>query len=84
VRREDILAFAGRDWEAIAESKRRRWVTQKSTMTIDDALQVGDELRQYAKSLHDCWPTEEDRRNDLAVHARVSWSLRCVDAARRR
>src|SRR2546430_2497577 len=80
VRKEDILAFARRDWGAIAASKRRRWATQKAAMTVADALQLGDDLRNYVKSLHDHWPTEEDRRNDLAVHVRVSGSLRRVDS----
>src|SRR6267378_343290 len=81
VRREDIVAFARRDWRAIAESKRQRWATQKASMTPAEALQVGDDLRSYVKSIHGSWPTEEDRRNDLAVHVRVSGSLRRVDSA---
>jgi len=53
-------------------------------MTPGDALRVGDDLRNYVKSLHPNWPTEEDRRNDLAVHVRVSESLRRADTTRRR
>jgi len=83
VQKKDIVAFANRDWDAIAASKRQRWAAQKAQMTAADALQVGDDLRAYVKSLHDRWPTEEDRRSDLAVHMRVSGSLRRVDAARR-
>jgi hypothetical protein len=78
MRREDILAFARRDWPAVAESKRRRWAAQKKEMTPAEALQVGDELRYHAHTLHDGWPTDADRRNDLAVHIRVSKSLRRV------
>lgn len=59
MRKEDLIAFARRDWEAIAESKRRR-------------------LRRHAIALHESWPTEEDRRNDLAMHIRVTESLRRV------
>ena len=75
MRREDIVAFARRDWEAIAASKRRRWAELKSHMTPAEALQVGDELRRHVIALNDRWPTEEDRRSDLAVHVRVSESL---------
>lgn len=84
MRREDILAFARRDWQAIAASKRQRWAAQKASMTPGDALRVGDDLRNYVKSLHPNWPTEEDRREDLAVHVRVSGSLRRADTTRRR
>jgi hypothetical protein len=78
MRNEDVIAFARRDWKAIAASKRRRWADQKSRMSPADALRVGDELRHYVRSIQPGWPTEEDRRNDLAVHIRVSESLRLV------
>lgn len=47
-------------------------------MTPDEALRVGDELRHHMQMLRDDWPTEEERQNDLAVHVRVSESLRRV------
>jgi hypothetical protein len=75
MRKEDLIAFARRDWQAIADSKRRRWADQKSRMQPADALVVGDALRQYVSALREDWPTEEDRRNDLAAHIRVSKSL---------
>lgn len=84
VRKEDVIAFAGRDWEAIAALKRRRWAEQKAHMTPAEALAVGDELRRHAVALRPDWPTEDDRRNDIAVHARVSESLRRVNTGRRR
>jgi hypothetical protein len=84
VRSEDIIAYAQRDWNAIAELKRRRWTEQKSHMTAAEALHIGDELRHHAASLLESWPTEDDRRKDLAVHVRVSESLRLVEPSRRR
>jgi hypothetical protein len=77
MRKEHLIAFAGRDWSAIAASKRRRWAEQKSRMDPAEALSVADELRHYARAHRDDWPTE-DRREDLAVHVRVSESLRRV------
>jgi hypothetical protein len=84
MRREDIIAFARRDWKAIAASKRNRWAQQKSRMTPAEALQVGDALRYHVLALNDHWPTEEDRRADLSVHIRVSESLRRAKPPRRR
>lgn len=78
MRKEDLIAFARRDWRAIEESKRQRWADQKAHMQPADALQVGDELRHHANALHPDWPTKEDRQRDLATHARVSESLRSV------
>ena len=82
VRTEDIIAFARRDWEAIAELKRRHWAEETSRMTAAEALALGDELRRHALALHPEWPTAEHRREDLAVHIRVSESLRRVGPRR--
>jgi hypothetical protein len=78
VRKEDVLAFVQRDWNAIAELKRRRWSEQKSQMTAADALAVGDELRHHVSALRSDWPTDEDRQKDLASHIRLSEMLRRV------
>lgn len=78
MRKEDLIAFARRDWEAIAALKRQRWAEQQSRMTPAELLEIGDRLRQHVKALHPDWPTEEQRREDLAVHIRVSESLRRV------
>lgn len=84
VREDDLIAYAGRDWAAIEESKRRRWAEQKGRMTAAEALAVGDALRRHAALVRPDWPTAADREEDLAVHVRVSESLRSVDLSRRR
>jgi hypothetical protein len=81
VRKEDLIAFAQRDWSAIAAHKRRRWAEQKSRMKPGEALSVGDELRHHVSALRDDWPTEEDRRTDLDTHIRVSEMLGRVKPA---
>ena len=78
MRKEDVIAFVQRDWNAIAALKRRRWAEQKSRMTPADALAVGDELRHHVSALRSDWPTDEDRRQDLASHIRISEMLRRV------
>jgi hypothetical protein len=84
VREEDLVAFARRDWLAISASKRRRWADQKSRMKPAEALSAGDGLRHYARALRDRWPSEEDRRNDLASHIRVAEMLHRVKPTDRR
>ena len=49
-----------------------------------EALAIGDELRQHVRVLQDSWPTEQDRRSDLASHLRVSEMLRRVQSSDRR
>ena len=77
MRKEDLIAFAHRDWNAVAALKRRWWAEQKSRMSPAEALAVGDELRHHVSALRD-WPTEDDRRKDLASHMRLSEMLRRV------
>ena len=78
MRKKDVVAFARRDWRAIAALKRRRWADEKSRMAPAESLRVADELRHYVKAIQEDWPTELDRRDDFAFHLRVSEMLRRV------
>jgi hypothetical protein len=80
MRREDLIAFARRDWQSVAAMKERFWVAQKRRMTASEALQLADDLRSSVTSRRDDWPSDDERRSDLATHARVSESLRRVRA----
>jgi hypothetical protein len=84
LREEDALSYARRDWNAIEAIKRAARLEQLSRMTPSERLRMGDALRNYAKALHPDWPTDDDRKKDLAVHLRVSESLRSVATARGR
>ena len=84
VRKEDLIAYANRDWAGIERGKRELMAQQARQMTVTEKLAFGDQLRRYAQMLHPEWPTAEDREADLAVHIRVSESLRSVVRTRRR
>ena len=73
---EDIIAFAQRDWDVIAEHKRHYWA--ENAMTVDERPRIADELWRYARELHPEWPTPEQREEDLATHVRVGEALRRV------
>ena len=76
MRREDLIAFARRDWTSVASMKDRFWVEQKRQMTAAEALQLADSLRSSVVSRRGDWPSDDERRNDLETHVRVSESLR--------
>lgn len=78
MKREDIRAFAGRDWAAIAEAKARFWAERKRSMTPDEALATAEMLRQHVLRVKPGWPDAEERAADLALHARISEALRAV------
>jgi len=82
VRKEDLIAFARRDWAAVAERKRAHWAAEK--LTAEESLRVGDELRHHVAELRPEWPSADERQSDLATHMRVAESLRLVDTSRRR
>jgi len=80
VNRDDILAFARRDWAMVAESKTRYWLERKRTLSAAELLAVGDQLRRHALTVRPDWPTEAERAADLATHERVTEALRAVPA----
>ncbi len=78
MKREDVRAFAGRDWAAIAEAKAQFWAERKRSMTPAEALAIAETLRQHALQVKPGWPDADERAADLALHARVSEALRAV------
>lgn len=80
--REEILAFARRDWAALADAKSEYWVERKRSMTAADALAVGEALRQHVHELRPDWPDASERAADMAVHLRVSEALHAVSIPR--
>jgi hypothetical protein len=80
MRREDLIAFARRDWASVASVKDRFWVEQKRRMTPTEALQLADSLRSSVASRRRDWPSDDERQSDLETHIRVSENLRRVRA----
>lgn len=78
MRREDLIAFARRDWASIAAMKESYWAELKPGMTAAEALRVSGELRAAVTGWRADWPSEEERRLDLETHARVSENLQRV------
>jgi hypothetical protein len=82
MRAEDIRAYLGRDWEAVAELKDRFWLEQRRLHGVAGAMQVANELRRAVLALRPTWPSEEEREEDIAVHVRVGEVLRRAHRAR--
>ena len=82
--REEIAAFARRDWAVVAEAKAAYWAERKRSMTPTEALAVGEALRLHARQLKPDWPDASERAADLALHLRVSEALRAAVGNRTR
>jgi hypothetical protein len=78
VDRDDILAFARRDWSQLAEAKTGFWREQKRNRSPAELLAIGDQLRRHVQSVRPEWPSDGERADDLAVHLRVAEALRAV------
>jgi hypothetical protein len=78
VNREDIEAFAGRNWGLVEQAKRRFWSQRKKTLSPGEALAIAEGLRLHVRALRPDWPSAKERAEDLEVHARVAASLRRV------
>ncbi|HEY6322437.1 MAG TPA: hypothetical protein VJA16_12850 [Thermoanaerobaculia bacterium] len=76
--REDIEAFAGRDWGLVEQAKRRFWSQRKKTLSPGEALAIAEGLRLHVRALRPDWPSAKERAEDLEAHARVAASLRRV------
>lgn len=84
MRREDVVAFARRDWAALEEGKAAFWAERKASLSAAQVLALGNELRRHAQSLKPDWPDAAERAEDLAVHRRVSEALRAAGRQRAR
>lgn len=78
--REDVRAFARRDWAAMADAKAAFWAERKRLMTPAEALATAEMLRQHALLVKPGWPDAAERAADLAVHVRISEALRAVSS----
>lgn len=75
MRRDDLVAFARRDWAALEQEKAAFWAERKALLSAAQVLALGDELRRHAQTLKPDWPDAAEQAEDLAVHRRVSEAL---------
>ena len=77
-----IRDYVSRDWQAVRDSKDTYWAERIARLGPYEGLRIADELRRQALSQKPCWPSEEDRRDDLQAHARLAELLRRVSHTR--
>jgi hypothetical protein len=76
--REDLIAYATRDWSAVADPACDHWRERKRALGVYEAFRIGAGLRHQVRVLRPDWPRPEDRAEDLEAHARLSERLRSV------
>jgi hypothetical protein len=81
VRREDIRAYACRDWDLIDRSRVEYLASLEERERVEAGFRAADALRRQTLEQHPDWPTPEERARDLDCHLRVSELLRRASAA---
>lgn len=76
MKREDLIAYARRDWGALAEVKRTFQRTESARRGGAENLAIVDQLRAQVHAQRPDWPTEADREADLAAHIALAARLR--------
>ncbi len=73
---KDIHSYVSRDWDATRDSKDAFWATRIERLGPIEGLRIADELRR--QTVRQCygWPSDQERRDDLASHVRLSGLLR--------
>jgi hypothetical protein len=74
-----IHEYVSRDWAAARDAKDAYWADRIDRLGPMEGLRIADELRRQALAQCPGWPSQEDRREDLASHARLSSLLARVN-----
>lgn len=82
MRKEDLIAFARRDWAAVAEVKDAGRRERARDADPVERFAVIDALRAQVHAQRPDYPTEADREADFASHVLVAERLRRASAAR--
>jgi len=76
--REDIRAFANRDWRAIARAKREhqaRLFRERGPLAM---VQIARDLFAHARKVDPDWPSASERKADLDHHVALKRALASV------
>ncbi len=74
-----IRDYVARDWGAARDAKDAYWAARIDRLGIEEAFRIAGELRRQALAQCPGWPSEQDRREDRAAHARLSPLFERVD-----
>lgn len=72
-----------RDWSLVRDSKDAYWAERIERLGPAEGLRIAETLREQARLLNAAWPTEADRREDLAAHLRLRERLDRAGLSRR-
>jgi len=79
----DVRAYVERDWAAVTAAKREHWAREFAARGFLATFEASQVLWRHMRRLHPEWPSEDERREDLAHHIRLKRALdRAASAVR--
>lgn len=74
----ELKAYAERDWSALEVSKREYWAREFATRGVEATLEASRALWLHMRMVCPDWPSDDERREDLAHHIALK---RTIDRA---
>lgn len=74
----DLRAYVERDWAAAVTSKQEHWAREFRERGPEATLAAALALWQHMRAVNPDWPSEQERREDLAHHLALK---RAIDLA---
>jgi len=72
---DDIRAYARRPWHVLAALERDHWARELAARGPLATLEVSQALWAHMQSVRPDWPTDSDRREDLAHHVTLKQAI---------
>ena len=76
---EGIREYVSRDWRGARDAKDEFWAKRIASLGPIAGFRIADELRRQLLSQRPGWPSDDERREDLAAHVRLAELLRRAD-----
>lgn len=67
-----IRDYMSRDWEAVRRAKDDYWSERIARLGPSEGFRIAEELRQQVLRSQPGWPSESERKEDLAAHLRLA------------
>lgn len=72
---DDVRAYAQRAWHLLADLEQDHWAHELAEHGPLSTLEASQALWTHMRRVRPDWPTEEDRRADLAHHIALKQAL---------
>ncbi|MGH7310209.1 MAG: hypothetical protein ACREK6_16095 [Candidatus Rokuibacteriota bacterium] len=73
-----VQAFLRRPWDALASLEREHWAREFARRGPAATLEISRLLWEHMRRVRPDWPSDSERREDLAHHIALKGAIDCV------